>query len=222
MARSYLTLGLLSASGFLVVTAFVFSNTTQGADAQLALAINHADLGAAFSNLMVVAAEYGREYFWIPVVAVMLALGSRATKLLAIELAVLFIIGIALGEVLKLAILRPRPFESISTIITRVPTDVDSSYPSGHALIVTIGAAFSVLKFRKKIVSLLFVVEAAIVCYSRVYVGVHYPLDVVGGILVGVGIVGVGLFIIEKYLGPSLARITSMATNKLKDGRLDL
>ncbi|HVB95680.1 MAG TPA: phosphatase PAP2 family protein [Nitrososphaerales archaeon] len=222
MARSYLTLGVLSTLGFLVVSALVFSNVTQAADGQLALAVNHASLGAAFTTLMVVAAEYGREYFWIPVVAIMLILGNRRTKLLAFELAALFIIGIAAGEILKITAIRPRPFESINTIITRVPTDLDSSYPSGHALIVTIGAAFSMLTFRKKVVGLLFVVEAAIVCYSRVYVGMHYPLDVVGGVFLGIGIVGVGLFIMERYLGRLLAKITSAVTKKLSDGPLDL
>jgi undecaprenyl-diphosphatase len=217
-----LTLGLVSTLGFVVLSALVFSNLTQAADAQLALAINHAGLGAALTALMVWAAEYGREYFWIPVVGVMLILGSRRTKLLAMELAVLFIVGIALGELLKIAVFRPRPFESIHTIITRVPTDLDSSFPSGHALIVTIGAAFSVLKFRKKVVGLLFVLEAAIVCYSRVYVGMHYPLDVVGGILLGIVIAGVGLFIIERYLGPPLTKIASIATSKLNDGPLDI
>jgi membrane-associated phospholipid phosphatase len=222
MARLHLTLGLLSTLCFLVVSAFVFSNLTQAGDVQLALAVNHASLGAALTALMVVAAEYGREYFWVPIVGVMLLLGSRRTKLLAMELAVLFIIGIALGEVLKTTTFRPRPFENIDTIITRVPTDLDSSYPSGHALIVTIGAAFSMLKFRKKVVGLLFVLEAAIVCYSRVYVGMHYPLDVVGGIFLGIGIVGVGLFVVERYLGTPLTKITSIATSKLNDGPLDL
>jgi membrane-associated phospholipid phosphatase len=222
VVRSCLTLGIVSTLGFLVVSALVFSKATQAADAQLAIDVNHAFLGSALTTLMVAAAEYGREYFWIPVVAVMLTLGSRRTKQLAIELAILFIIGVVLGEVLKVTTFRPRPFEVISSIITRVPTDLDSSYPSGHALIVTIGAAFSVLTFRKKVVSLLFVLEAAIVCYARVYVGLHYPLDVVGGVLLGIGVVGLGLFLIEKYLGPSLDRVTSTMTGKLKEGPLDL
>ncbi len=41
---------------------------------------------------------------------------------------------------------------------------------------------------RKLVVSLALTLEAALVCISRVYVGGHYPLDVVGGILLGVGV----------------------------------
>ena len=39
-----------------------------------------------------------------------------------------------------------------------------------------------------KAVSIALAVEASIVCFSRIYVGAHYPLDVLGGILLGVGI----------------------------------
>ena len=222
MSRSYLVLGSISTLAFLIIGALIFTSVTQVADAQLAVAINHSYLGSAITTVMVLSAEYGREYFWIPVVGFMLLFGNQRTKLLAIELGALFIVGIAVGEVMKLAVFRPRPFESLDTIITRVPTDLDSSFPSGHALIVSIGAAFSVLKFKRKIVGLLFVLEAAIVCYSRVYVGIHYPLDVIAGIFLGIGIGGVGLFVVERYLGALISKITSLTTSKLKDGPLDL
>ena len=221
-ARSYLVLGLICVLSFLAVTALVFSDATQGADAQLAVAINHADLGSVVTSILVDFSQYGREYFWIPVVGVMLVAGNRRTKLLAVELAALFVVGIALGEAMKLLVFRARPFESIDTIITRVPTDLDSSFPSGHALIVSIGAAFSMLKFRRRAVASLLALEAAIVCYSRVFVGMHYPLDVVAGVLLGMGIVGVGLFLIETYLAGPMTRVASLVTDRLRDGPLDL
>lgn len=170
----------------------------------------NANQGAAVTTLMVLASVYGREYFWIPIVIVMLLLGKRDTKLLAVELVALFIIGIAAGELLKYVVYRPRPFYSISGIVTRVATDNDSSFPSGHALITSIGAAFALMKFKRRAISLLLTVEAAIVCYSRVYVGMHYPLDVAGGVLLGVAIVSLGLLVLESDKTRHLERLASL------------
>jgi membrane-associated phospholipid phosphatase len=210
LKRSHLLIiGIASFFLFVVVTFLVLGNVTQPSDAQLALLMN-ADQGSAITTLMSLASLYGREYFWIPIVSVMLLLGKRDTKLLAIELAALFIVGIAAGEVLKYAVYRPRPYDTIGGIVTRIATDTDSSFPSGHALIVSIGAVFALLKFKKRVVSLLLTVEAAVVCYSRVYVGMHYPLDVGAGILLGVAIVSLGLLVLESDRVRILKRLASL------------
>ena len=61
-------------------------------------------------------------------------------------------------------------------------------------MIVVAGATVSVAvlfrnsSWKMKAVSMTLAVEASIVCFSRIYVGAHYPLDVLGGILLGIGI----------------------------------
>jgi membrane-associated phospholipid phosphatase len=213
-------IGVLSLLGFLVIGALVFSNISQALDAQLALAVNHADLGGAATAVMVLASTYGRELFWTLVVGLMLVLGDRDTKLLAIELSALLVAGLVCGDLIKEVAFRARPFGTLSGVVTRVPPPMDSSFPSGHALTVSIGAAFALTKFRRKAVALLLACEAAVVCYSRVYVGAHYPLDVVGGALLAVGIVSVGLFLFDGYFGRGVAKVTSIATRALGEGPL--
>lgn len=68
-------------------------------------------------------------------------------------------------------------------------------------------------RFRRKsiIVALLLTLEASIVCFSRVYVGMHYPLDVLGGIFLGGFIVFTGSFVLEgRYLKQYVNRLTDI------------
>ena len=67
----------------------------------------------------------------------------------------------------------------------RMLTDCNTSYsfPSTHAANIFAGAFFMSQPFRR--LAPVFYAIAAVVAYSRVYIGIHYPLDVIGGAGIG-------------------------------------
>jgi undecaprenyl-diphosphatase len=90
---------------------------------------------------------------------------------------------------IKLAAGRPRPGETVAGADPLVHT-FGSSFPSGHAATSVAGAVALAAILPRGLVW--FLLLAAAIAYSRVYVGVHYPVDVVAGALVGAA-VGLGV-----------------------------
>jgi len=101
---------------------------------------------------------------------------------------VLTVIAIALADWssmgLKSLVNRPRPPLRYPEPKTLVPLPHDASFPSGHAATSFAAATMLSLSF-PRFAPFLYVLAAAI-AFSRVYVGVHYPLDVIGGAALGV------------------------------------
>jgi membrane-associated phospholipid phosphatase len=110
-----------------------------------------------------------------------------------------------IGFAVKEIIARPRPIIPESDFLLSV--DSQYAFPSGHALMVSAGATLTLVLFRgsklKLILSLTFALETGLVCFSRVYVGGHYPLDVLGGILLGIAVALI-LTRFERKLDPLL------------------
>lgn len=79
---------------------------------------------------------------------------------------------------------RPRPFEVVNNMHQLVFHQGGSAFPSGHAS-VFFAIAMGVYFYRPKW-SVLFFAGAALISISRVIAGVHWPLDVLGGALVGI------------------------------------
>lgn len=104
---------------------------------------------------------------------------------------VLTVVCLALADLLstalKLLTRRDRPFVANPDQDPLVRTRLDVSFPSGHAAM-SFAAAVVLARFVPRRLAPLLFVLAALIAWSRVYVGVHYPTDVLAGALLGTAV----------------------------------
>lgn len=158
-------------------------------------------------HFMIVLSTYGREIVWAAVIVFMSIFTGWKGKKIAIIIVISFLIIMPLNTLFKYLFERPRP--SIQVQELDILPKNDFGYPSGHASIVSGGAAILLILFRKEkelLFSLILAVEAALVCISRIYVGDHFLFDVVGGILLGVGISLLSISF-SRYLDPVIVGV---------------
>lgn len=131
---------------------------------------------------------------WIALALVLSVLYRRWGILAVTVIAVAVADWSAMG--LKAVFDRERPSLRYAEPAALVKTPHDGSFPSGHAA--TSFAAATLLTFAfPRLGPALFLLASA-VAFSRVYVGVHYPFDVIGGALLGV-LVGLAVrFVLQR------------------------
>lgn len=88
---------------------------------------------------------------------------------------------------LKYAINRPRPFAKYPDDITRRVNASHFSFPSGHTSTAFAMATALTLSEKKWYVAVPSYLYACGVAYSRMRLGVHFPSDILGGIVIGIG-----------------------------------
>ena len=124
--------------------------------------------------------------FWIALALILLI--PKKTRRTGAAMGVAMLIGLIIGNgLLKNIIARPRPFDIRDTILPRnrllVAPPTDYSFPSGHTL-ASFEAATALYKDHTVYGFLAFVL-AILIAFSRIYLQVHYPSDVLGGAILG-------------------------------------
>lgn len=132
---------------------------------------------------------------WI--VATVLLLIPKKTRKAGIVSAAALLGSLLFNNMLiKNIVQRQRPYVTLETLKIIIPRPSDFSFPSGHSA-ASFAAAASFYRLLPKKFGILAIVLAALIAFSRLYVGVHYPTDVLAGALMGIALSYFAQYLVE-------------------------
>jgi len=143
-------------------------------------------------NIFLMISNMGTIIFWIVISILLYLFGNEKGKKIATKMIIILVITTAITSLVKIIVMRPRPYVELTNLIL-LDLGTDYSFPSGHTTTST-AMAFTLSKeYHKWIVMII----PLIVAFSRMYIGVHYPSDVLGGFLLGIGIIYLSEYFID-------------------------
>ena len=144
--------------------------------------------------------EYIRNDFLTPIFKFITHLGDEGYVWIAIAVLLLFVknyrkVGLMVGGsllgsllfnnmIVKNIVARPRPYRMMEELTILIPEPGEYSFPSGHTSSSFAAGVVLYLMLPKKY-GIPAMVLAFLIGISRLYVGVHYPTDVLGGMVMG-------------------------------------
>lgn len=138
-------------------------------------------------------------FIWILGASLLIVFSNKYKKHGLLILAIL-LTGVIIGNLfLKNIVMRPRPCwinESVD-MLTGIPKDY--SFPSGHTLS-SFGAATGFM-YTDRRMGIFALVLALIIAFSRMYLYVHFPTDILGGMILGTGIALAEIYIFRRVTG---------------------
>jgi len=181
--------------------------------------LNHAFANPFFDWFMPFITE--EDHWRIPIllaVGALLGFGRRKGRMTVL----LIVLIIALSDQLVNFVIKPlvgrmRPCFVLENVRCLIDQPRSKSFPSSHAANMAAMAVLFSVRYRKY--AAVFVSIAVLVSYSRIYVGVHYPSDILGGWAVG-ALCALGVFAVKRQIGHVLSKRREIHENAIrKNGR---
>lgn len=136
---------------------------------------------------------------WVMLVLVLILI-PKTRKIGLVVMAAVILDSVLCNVILKNIFVRPRPCDVNTAIKPLMPRPLGYSFPSGHTSAAFAAVAALYFSGERKIWKAALVL-AILIAFSRMYLYVHYPTDVLGGILVGIFCGCVGKICVERILG---------------------
>jgi len=122
-------------------------------------------------------------FIWI--IIDILLLCKKSTRKYGIIMTISLLGCVVIGNIiLKPIVKRQRPFDVFTYINILIKKPTDFSFPSGHTM--SAFSAATVICFINNKIGCIFVFIALIVAYSRLYLFVHFPTDIIFGAIIGI------------------------------------
>ena len=161
-----------------------------------------------FLDLLAISLAKGMPYFFILVEVYLYFVAKKKKEAIFAFYSVVISLGISF--LISLFYTHNRPFmDNLGTIL--IHHKPDTSFPSDHTTFL-FAIAWSFMLFRVRFWSL-FLILALLGGITRVYVGVHYPFDILGGIFIG--LVGASIIYIFRQKLEKLNEFVFMIENKI-------
>lgn len=122
--------------------------------------------------------------FWILLAIVLLI--YKKTRRVGVILAAALVMDLLLCNILiKPLVARTRPYDVNMSITLLIKKPIDYSFPSGHTA-ASFASVTALFLTKKKILWEIALLLSCLIAFSRLYLYVHYPTDILGGILIGI------------------------------------
>lgn len=187
---------------FLILSAFVYFGITESFDQNIILFFSE-NIGNPTLDLIMQSITESGEALWMLGFAILILVIPK-TRRVGVTLMILIVISTLLTGYVKCGIDRDRPEFEYEAVPFPVPISkdtfalfceggYDASYPSGHAarsMIFAIILAYALSERYPRGAYLMFLYPI-LISISRLYVLEHYPMDVIGGTVIGIMLSGV-------------------------------